>query len=201
MLLQKPGEHQPTAERHDRQRERQVDEGDAAHANREQDHGERNDHAGHFQAHEPALGRTAKAHVCAGHECGGYNHSRKQPDIHGWAPRAWAILGTLAAFKLMKQHPARLRIDAEDDGIRSRCHVYRGQNPAAQNCRVAFAGFKSADPVVGAGWAQMQKIAEENAGDHPGVAHHIPGDAPALCDILPINSESVCCDDSWTSLR
>ena len=65
MLLQKPGEHQPTAERHDRQRERKVDEGDAAHANREQDHGERNDHARHFQAHEPALGRTAKAHVCA----------------------------------------------------------------------------------------------------------------------------------------
>ena len=56
----------------------------------------RNDHAGHFQAHEPALGRTAKAHVCAGHECGAYNHSRKQPDIHDWAPRARAILGTLA---------------------------------------------------------------------------------------------------------
>ena len=56
MLLQKPGEHQPTAERHDRQRERKVDEGDAAHADREEDHGERNDHARHFQAHEPPLG-------------------------------------------------------------------------------------------------------------------------------------------------
>ncbi len=59
MLLQEPDEHQPAAERHDRQRQREVDERHAARANREQDHGDGNEHAGHFQANEPALGRTA----------------------------------------------------------------------------------------------------------------------------------------------
>ena len=37
----------------------------------------------------------------------------------------------------------------------------------------------------------MQKIPEENQGDHPGVAHHIPGDTPALGDIFPMQLDSI----------
>ena len=49
---------------------------------------------------------------------------------------------------------------------------------AALNRPVAFAAFESANPVVGAGAAQVKKILEKNDGDFPDIACHIPGNPP-----------------------
>ena len=83
------------------------------------------------------------------------------------------------------------RIDAEGNGIRRRRHVNRGQDAAAWNSRVAFAAFEPTDPVVGTSWGQMQKVLEENERDHPSVGHHVPGDPAALCDIFPMQLDSI----------
>ena len=56
MLLQKSGEHQAAAERHDGKGERKVDEGNAAKADGEEDERDSNDQAGHFEAYQAAFG-------------------------------------------------------------------------------------------------------------------------------------------------
>src|SRR5258708_38511662 len=91
----------------------------------------------------------------------------------------------------MEEHPAHLRIDANDNEVGSCRRVHGCQNCAGNRGSVALAGLESANPVVGACAAQVSKVLEEDDADFPDSACHVPGNPPALYDILPFELELI----------
>jgi hypothetical protein len=91
----------------------------------------------------------------------------------------------------MEEHPARFRIDANNNEVGGGRCIHSRQNCASGRDPVALAALESANPVVGACPAKVSEILEKDDGYFPIFAYYVPGNPPALYDILPFKPEGI----------